>query len=423
MINYLDQFKLIAMATAKTRIILLYGFLTLLFAPNPAHSITFREAIDRIETHDKTSALSSKSEALTQEAKRQGSWGDPSVKVSAKNLPRNSLRDDQTPMSGLEVALSGTIPLSPKRSYYEKSYKKMAESVFWNSTQAKRELQQNLWKHVIEVKKLNRQKQILEENLEWIRQMIDVSKNLYANGRVSQQAILDLQIRKSELHSHLVDLTFEITAQNEILNYLVNNDSSPIELTSVPWHILDLSKHNEPLNSSFELSLAAENKAKEALAQAKANAFIPDLTISLSYTKRANIDDLGDFVSLSAQLPLPISSKPRADYQKAIYEKTASAKRLEDYKKEKNSILKSKKIQNLKLKNQINIIENESIKFARNARDITAKAYELGSETYVALLQSEIKLQDLLLKLSDLSAKKEMTMLEYKFIRGELLHD
>jgi cobalt-zinc-cadmium efflux system outer membrane protein len=421
-----EDYKPLKYTLAKTflsRNPLLVFLASIVFTPSICFSMTFREALHQIETHEKPLVLSLQSQSLAQEARRQGSWGDPSLKVMSKNLPYPSLQDNKTPMSGLEIALSGTLPLSFKKTHQENSARHLSEAVYWQARQSKRELQLDLWKHVITVKKLKRQKQILEENLGWVRKIIDVSKNLYANGKVSQQAILELQIRKSELESQLINIDFELTAQQNKLRYLVGGRESSQEITHIPWQLLTLTKTRDNLTDSLEQSLSAAAKAKEATVQAKASSLIPDVTISLSYTKRANIDDLGDFVSISAQLPIPVSNMTRSDYRKAIYEDKAEKKRLANYREEKTVTLRNIEIDYLKLQRQIDILENESIKFARNARDITAKAYELGSETYIALLQSELKLQELLFKLSNLTANKELNSISYKFVRGETLHD
>ena len=406
--------------TQKTLFICLASFV---FTPSICFSMTFKEAMERIEIHEKPDALAQHSQSLAQEAQHQASWGDPSLKITSKNLPYPSLQDDKTPMSGIEIAVSGTIPLSFQKTHQESSALHLSEAVYWQAKQSKKELQLNLWEYVIAVKKLKEQKHILEENLEWIRKIIDVSRNLYANGKVSQQAILDFQLRKSELQSQLTELDFELAAERTKLGYLVGSDHSSLDVTGIPWQVLTSNKSKMNLNDNLEQSLSAKTKAKKAMVQAKASSFIPDLTVALAYTKRANIDGLGDFVSISAQLPIPISNKKRSDYRKALFEEAAEKKRLSDYRKEKITSLKAIEIHYLKLKKQIDILENESIKFARNARDITAKAYELGSESYIALLQSELKLQELLFRLSDLTEKKELNRLSYKFIRGETLHD
>lgn len=398
-----------------------FVFLLLLFSQT-APALTFKEAIERIENHEKVSALNHQSDAFKESARSQASWGDPMLKVAAKNFPVDSFKDDQTPMTGIEVSLAQKIPLSSKRSHLENSALKMGESKKWESIYTKKSLHRLLWKHIISLKKFREHKAIIDENVQWITKIIAVSKNLYANGKVSQQAILDLQIRKSELRSQLVETKYSIESILGELGYLTGDTSSSIDLQTIPWKILAFEKSNEspdPREQSLTLAL----DAKDAMLNAKNSAFIPDLTVGVGYTKRSNIDGNGDFVTIMAQVPIPVSERRGAEYEQVSFDRKATEQRLLDYRKKKKSALSSLEIRDKRFSSEIYILKTESINFAKNARKITAKAYELGTATYVALLQSELKLQKLLLKDSSLTAMKRLNSLEYKFILGENLHE
>ena len=51
-----------------------------------------------------------------------------------------------------------------------------------------------------------------------------------------------------------------------------------------------------------------------------------------------------------------------------------------------------------KIKSELSILVNKTIKFASNSRAITSKSYALGNSSYVELLQSEFKLQRILMQ-------------------------
>ena len=84
---------------------------------------------------------------------------------------------------------------------------------------------------------------------------------------------------------------------------------------------------------------------------------------------------------------------------------------------------KSLESQVKKFKSELQILNEQSIKYAENSRTITSKSYGLGDATYIELLQSEIKLQSLKLKSNLLTSKYRKTKVELKLLRGEKLHE
>ena len=58
-----------------------------------------------------------------------------------------------------------------------------------------------------------------------------------------------------------------------------------------------------------------------------------------------------------------------------------------------------------------------------NSRTITSKSYGLGDSSYIELLQSEIKLQNILLRKINLIAHRDMKKVSYRYIRGEKLNE
>ena len=76
-----------------------------------------------------------------------------------------------------------------------------------------------------------------------------------------------------------------------------------------------------------------------------------------------------------------------------------------------------------KLLGELSILKEKSIKFARNSREITAKSYGLGNSTYVELLQSELKLQKILMHKVMLESKRDIKRVTLKYVKGEPLNE
>ena len=79
-----------------------------------SYGFTFTDAIKKIDSHESVDALKNMALAIREEGGSRGSWGDPTFKIAAKNLPKDSLARDETPMSGIEFGISQKIALTTK---------------------------------------------------------------------------------------------------------------------------------------------------------------------------------------------------------------------------------------------------------------------------------------------------------------------
>ena len=384
-----------------------------------AKAITFEKAIKALQSHESVDSVRFKSKALSEEAELKGSWGDPKFKIAAKNFPKDSLKDDQTPMTGIEFGVSQKIALTTKYGNIEDAFKSLSNAYQFEADDKKEALTKAFWEILIIKRKVSEELEILKENNTWISKILKVSKRLYSTGKTSQQALLDIQIRKSEIESELNNKKYELSQIDDRLKYLIG--TADIKTASIPWKSLKTS--SDKLKDNKELSLKEKLKAKDLALSASKKNYVPDLTVSLGYTKRSDTDGNGDFVGAAISFPLPFSGEKYSKHGQAVQEKYMAVKNFENYKRQKNrdiSVL-SKEID--KLLGELSILKEKTIKFARNSREITAKSYGLGNSTYVELLQSELKLQKILMNKVMLEAKRDIKRATLKYVKGEPLNE
>ncbi len=382
---------------------------------------TFSDAIKSIESHEVIDSLKFESKALHEEGNSKGSWGDPVFRVAAKNFPKDNLSDDQTPMTGIEFGVSQRIALTTKYGNLKEAFNLLAKAKKMEAVDKKDELIKSFWLILINTKRLKEEAKIVNENISWISKILKVSKKLYSNGKITQQALLDIEIRKSELETYYSNKQFEIEALSDQLSYLLNFEGKKINEKSIPWNLLD--KKKTVAQDNKELSLKSISNAKNKILNAQKLNYIPDLTLSFGYTKRSDIDDNGDFLSAMVSFPLPFSSVKYAEHDRASYEKYSSAKKLDNYKRFKRS--EKRRIETLlnKSKKEYQILSTKTVKFADNSRKVTSKSYTLGNTSYIELLQSELKLQNLLVQKTNVSAKLLEHKVNLKYLIGEKLYE
>ena len=393
--------------------------LVILLSSQSVYALTFQEAVKKIEGHEAVIALKSQSEALGKKSKSAGSWGDPMFKISAKNFPEDSLKRDQTPMTGIEFGLSQKIALTNKYGNLKSKYRSLSKaSVFYTKDQ-KQKLIKELWFNSIKMKQYKEEQSILRENASWIRKVLKSSKKLYSNGKISQQALLDIQIRQSEIERLLSNKKFSIENLKNEIKYLLNDE---FDYNTTPWGLLE-KKDEKKLKDFQELAIKEKVEALSFGAKAAKKSFMPDVTVSVSYTKRENIDGNGDFIGASLSFPIPVSGNKYGDYGAAVKEKYASVSSYNNFRSKKEMSLSNLKNNIDQVKTELEILKFKSIAFARNSREISFKSYGLGNTSYLELLQSEFKLQELLMKKEKLTAYYKMKIIELKYIKGASLHE
>lgn len=384
-----------------------------------AKAITFEKAIKALQSHESVDSVRFKSKALSEEAELKGSWGDPKFKIAAKNFPKDSLKDDQTPMTGIEFGVSQKIALTTKYGNIEDAFKSLSNAYQFEADDKKEALTKAFWEILIIKRKVSEELEILKENNTWISKILKVSKRLYSTGKTSQQALLDIQIRKSEIESELNNKKYELSQIDDRLKYLIG--TADIKTASIPWKSLKTS--SDKLKDNKELSLKEKLKAKDLALSASKKNYVPDLTVSLGYTKRSDIDGNGDFVGAAISFPLPFSGEKYSKHGQAVQEKYMAVKNFENYKRQKNRDISVLRKEIEKLLGELSILKEKTIKFARNSREITAKSYGLGNSTYVELLQSELKLQKILMHKIMLEAKRDIKRATLKYVKGESLNE
>ena len=178
-------------------------------------------------------------------------------------------------MTGIEVKISQEIPLSNRFFHREQELLKRSQSHDWLAKKQFDDLLRSFWNYLVIANRLQQEIIILTENHSWISQIIEVSQNLYSTGKQTQQALLDLKIRKSEIRNLISDKEFKLKETLSSMSYLIGDDS--FEFSTIPWSLL---KKKSQETDKKQKSLEAELEAKEHLMRAKELMKIPDLQMS-----------------------------------------------------------------------------------------------------------------------------------------------
>ncbi len=386
-------------------------------------AVTFQEAMDLLKKHENVGTLRSQSQSLRHQAGAWGSWEDPFVHISAKNFPKTTLRAGESPMTGLEFGIGQKIDWMGQRSHRKQAFKAASKAMEYKARNKLEELKKFLWTSVIMRRKILDEKKIIDENLKWVSKILEISQKLYANGKVPQKTIFDIQIRKSEIEILSQNIAPQLSQWQVQLSYLTGIRSLKIDKETIPWELLGHRDKKDHKNRKDYRGLELVEKTMEKDYRQKAAKLniLPSFTVGLSLTKRSDLDRHGDFVGIKLKWPLSLWPQKYESYERAVHDKITSLQQMEAYKKTKERDVSILKNDLLMIESEIHWMIQKNIPYSKSLKSIISKSYELGQSDYVELIQSEIKLQDVLLRKVSLEAQRDIKKVQLKYILGELL--
>ncbi len=319
-------------------------------------------------------------------------------------------------MSGIVLGIAQKIPLGARASKKEDAFKQRAKQYHYQTEYNSQKLLANFWSKLIEHKRETEDISFLKENVAWLKSMVQVSKKLYSNGKITQQALLDIQIRLQQVQSSIAQKQGMIDSINAAIAYTVGKEVN-VSIKNIPWEkVKSVKTHDDPMKASFKAAvLAAE------LDQASSKwAMLPDVTVAFSYTKRSNIDGRGDFVGVNFSMPLPFGTTRSSQEAVAANQWVAAKSSLKDYNQTKTTSLYSLTKVASALEQQL-ALTKKSLSFARTAKEVSSKSYRIGGVSYFDLLQSELRLQEIELKANELEAKLSENYIQQKLWNSDMV--
>tara|TARA_B110000259_G_C14033027_1_gene407662 strand:- start:4444 stop:5658 length:1215 start_codon:yes stop_codon:yes gene_type:complete len=380
---------------------------------------TFDELIKDIDNHSKIASLKNKKQSIFNEGRAKSRWEEPQLKFEAMNFPSEDPRFGLSAMSSVGITLSQKVPLTSKYSNILKSYNYLVDSQKYKLEILKRNIILEVWNHAIKKEKIIKSIKIYEENMGWIKDMIKVSGRLYSTGKISQQAILDLKIRKTQIDSNIKTNEILLKKIDRSLSKLLDkpNQDISLHLNSMPWNILKSTVTEKEKKTPQELLLISLTKAASYKRKADKQNRLPEINVGLNYKSRNNVDNHGDFIGGFLSVPIGVGARSY-QYESSSYNYSKAKNDLRDYQNELVSFKEELKLEILKLESELNILVSQTIKFAQTARKISSKSYSVGSSDYLELLRSEFQLQNLLLQKIEIESKIKENKVLYIFESG-----
>ncbi len=289
--------------------------------PVSGYSLTLKQAEQLAIQRDSTlTEMVAHSQQLNNEAVAVGQLSDPKMSLGAMNVPTNSFNFSQEAMTQLKVGIMQQFPHGHSL-YYRSLAKTESSRAFKDSACNQRLLlKQRVRQDWINLYNWRHHLSILRHQIQLDKQLTRVAESLLANNKTDQQAVLDAQLRVSNLKDDLIQAREQYRLTIDDLGRWIGRRAAAkvhvttlVDLAFVSRHKSSFNVSQHPLLRRYSAFILSSKALLHWAKQQKTPAF----AIGMSYGYRQGRDMDGSrrsqFVSASVTFDLPLFPSNRQD--------------------------------------------------------------------------------------------------------------
>ncbi len=355
-----------------------------------------------IEVNPEISAINFQIKALTEKEIFVQKLMDPMIAMEYSNVPYDTWKLDENPMSGIQFKLMQTIPFPGKNSKRKSVVESEGQIKRQELAELKLQLIDKLKKSYFQLG-LNRElKEISLKHIELLEDLIETIIKKYEIGKSAQSDILRMTLMKEKLLDDLEDYNQKDSEIKATLNSVLNRNvktgikTEELELDlniEIDFdELLQTAIQNKPLLKKIEET----TRMKRLSFQLAKNERMPDITLWAGYRIRQDIGAMEnvDFASVGFSFPIPLDLKGRtkAKMKNAKFMELAVE---ENYNKVLNKISEMLIMASSGLERQKNKIVNYNLNLIPDAEEVfqsELKSYETGRANFADLYQAQLQL-------------------------------
>ncbi len=324
---------------------------TIVAAPAPAEEPEYKGKVERlieeaVENNPELKAYEEKIRAYEERPPQAESLDDPRLKLSIVNVPLDSFRLNQEPMTQKQISLMQKLPFPGKLSLKGAMAEQELEIVKKEYLEKKNEIIKRVKVVYNNLSFIDKAIEITENNRELLEEFVKIAETKYAVGKGLQQDVLKSQVELSRMIDRLISLRQKRQTLVARLNTLLNRP------TQMPFEdVEEISQTGFNLTFEGLQKIAVESRPallgfghlieryRFAHEFAKKD-FYPDFDVGIGYGQR---DDSAavertDFVSAFVTVNIPLWYKTK-ESRKVAEEEANIRKATEQYNAMKNNLL------------------------------------------------------------------------------------
>jgi len=265
-------------------------------------------------------AMRARSQELSELADIAGTWKDPMVGVEYMNAPVDSLKIDESPMSGLQFKIEQKLPelgwSKASRDVAELQVRVSEHDTAEAELQLRRNVEILFWKLTLS----NQLKGVTEEHLDRTQEILRAVRARYEVGKAGQNAVLRLTVLRDRLQDDLGDYEraerilsaglSRVLSRPAGSHFATPSEIDPVAVVGTTSNWIEEAKESRPALARLREQVNVQRRSAE-LAGITTR---PDVNVWLKYRVRevdTALDDGTDFVSVGVSVPIPWGSRKR----------------------------------------------------------------------------------------------------------------
>lgn len=340
-----------------------------------------------------------------------GSLDDPMLGVEFMNVPTDSLRLNESEMSGVQISLAQKLPFPGKLGVQREIAALRSQTLEHRIEQLKLNIAWNIKRIFYELYLKSRKKNILENQRAFLRQTLKTSRDRYALNQVSQASILNLQVEEAQLVNEQLRLSSEMKDLEAELAHISGHSEHPTQISFAALKIkaLNLKEWNDDIvvqrviAQNAELrALQTDVKVSDAALDLARKSYLPDFELMASYTLRDKIPGMEtpnngqDMVGARIGISLPLWGATRQSEQikEAVAGRDRSTHAFDNARLMQIHQARALLAELKESQQRINLFESGLLHLSQQAVGAAQSAYLTGKESYASLLEALKKQQD-----------------------------
>jgi outer membrane protein TolC len=360
-----------------------------------------------VEQNPGLASLQAQSAAMHTLPSQVGALPDPTLSLNAMNLPADTFRTGQEPMTQMQLAISQSFPFPGKRDLKREATEHRANAsdalVAERRTSLTGEVRSAWWQLMYHDRAL----QIIEQNKELLRDFVEIAETKYRVGNGLQQDVLLAQLELSRLLDRELRIVgLRRGAQAEINALLGRQPDRDVTLPTVPPNsklpalppgpaLLQMAGASRDL---IDVNRDLLQSAQADLEFAKRDRY-PDFRLGVGYGFRDGFDplrgqDRSDLVSVMLSVNIPLYSG--AKQSKAIDQRSHEVSRqnfaLSDTLRRVESGVMRNAAEYRAARDQVELLESAIIPQAQQTVSSMLAGYQVNQVDFLNVINTQITL-------------------------------
>lgn len=357
---------------------------------------------EALENNQMLRSQAAQVKALQARIPAAGALPDPKIGLRLQNLPADSYRFDQEPMTQKQFVVEQTVPWLSKLGL-------KSESQSWSAGQeraafnARRlELARQVAAAWYELGYVSESQGINKRMVELMAQIRENAQNRYAVGKGSQQDVFQAAVELTRLEDEAIMLENRRSTIEDRLHALLNREryqsiAPPADLgepdfSLIPGALTESAYKNNPELEGLQAAIE-RTRTQTRLAEKE---YYPDFNIRLSYGQREEDRtgrDLPDFFSASVMLDVPLwyQRKQANEVAAAEQKRRAAENRYRDLSRRLPHQINALSRQIRDTRKRYRLYEETLVPQARQWARAARDAYPVGEVSFDTMIEARIR--------------------------------